>query len=43
MNEMMHSTGVLIALMVGLVLVLGGVLIAVRVVGGKAFNADHDR
>ncbi len=41
MNDMMHSTGVLITLMVVLVLVLGGVLIAVRVVGGKAFNDDH--
>ncbi len=42
MNEMMHSTGVLIALMVVLVVVLGGILIAVRVVGGKAFNEDHE-
>jgi hypothetical protein len=41
MNDMMHSTGVLITLMVVLVLVLGGVLISVRVVGGKAFNDDH--
>jgi hypothetical protein len=39
---MMHSTGVLIALMVALVLVLGGILIGVRVVGGKAFNEDHE-
>jgi hypothetical protein len=43
MNEMMHSTGVLIALMVVLVSVLGGILIAVRVVGGRAFNEDHQR
>jgi len=42
MNDMMHSTGALIALMIVLVLVLGGVLIGVRVVGGKAFNDDHD-
>jgi flagellar basal body-associated protein FliL len=43
MNEMMHSTGVLIALMVLLVLLLGGMLIGVRMLGGKAFNEDHDR
>ncbi len=42
MNDMMHSTGVLIALMITLVVMLGGILIAVRLVGGKAFNEDHD-
>jgi hypothetical protein len=42
MTDMMHSTGAVIALMVTLVLVLGGILIAVRVVGGRAFNDDHD-
>jgi hypothetical protein len=42
MNDMMHSTGVLIALMITLVALLGGALIAVRLIGGKAFNRDHD-
>jgi hypothetical protein len=42
MNDMMHSTGVLIALMITLVALLGGTLIAVRLIGGKAFNQDHD-
>ena len=41
MNDMMHSTGALIALMVVLVVAVGGILIAVRVIGGKAFNDDH--
>ena len=43
MSDMMHSTGAVIALMVTLVLVLGGILVSVRVVGGRAFNEDHDR
>jgi hypothetical protein len=42
MNDMMHSTGALIALMVTLVVVLGGILIGVRVLGSRAFNQDHD-
>jgi flagellar basal body-associated protein FliL len=40
-NGMMNSTGAVIALMVILVLVLGGILIGVRMVGSKAFNKDH--
>lgn len=43
MSDMMLSTGALIALMVTLVLVLGGILVSVRVIGGRAFNEDHDR
>ena len=43
MSDMMHSTGAVIALMVTLVLVLGGILVSVRVIGGRSLNEDHDR
>jgi hypothetical protein len=43
MNEMMHSPGLSVTLMVVLVLALGGILIAAQVVGRKAFNEDHER
>lgn len=43
MMDMMHSTTVLVVLMVLLVLLIGGVMIGVRLIGGKQFNADHDR
>ena len=43
MMDMMDSTGAVIVLMVVLVLVLGGILVGVRVIGGRQFNADHDR
>jgi len=39
---MMDSTGAVIALMVVLVLLVGGIFITVRVLGGKDFNEDHD-
>ena len=43
MSDMMHSTGAVIALMVTLIVVLGGILVAVRLIGQKVFNEDHDR
>ena len=43
MTDMMHSTAAVMALMVTLVLLLGGILIGVRVVGGRGFNDDHKR
>lgn len=42
MTDMMHSTTALIVLMTTLVLVLGGILVAARVLGGRAFKEDHD-
>ena len=36
MSDMMHSIGALIALMVTMVLLLGGILVSVRVIGGRA-------
>ncbi|MGD9959458.1 hypothetical protein [Nocardioides sp.] len=41
MRDMMHSTEALIALMVILILVLGGILVGIRLVGERAFNNDH--
>ena len=41
MNGMMNSTGAVIGLMVILVLLLGGILIGVRMLGSRQFNADH--
>ena len=43
MTAMMHSTAAVIALMVTLVLLLGGILIGIRVVGSRSFNDDHER
>ena len=42
MSDMMNSTGAVIALVI-LVLALGGILVSVRIIGGRAFNEDHDR
>jgi NADH:ubiquinone oxidoreductase subunit 3 (subunit A) len=42
MMDMMHSTTAVVVLMIVLVLVLSGILIGVRVLGGRTFNEDHD-
>lgn len=42
MTDMMHSTTAVVMLMTVLIVGLVGVLVAVRLVGGKAFNKDHD-
>jgi NADH:ubiquinone oxidoreductase subunit 3 (subunit A) len=42
MMDMMDSTTAVVMLMVLLIVGLVGVLIAVRLIGGRSFNDDHD-
>ena len=42
MMDMMHSTTAVVMLMVVLIVALVGILVAVRIVGGRSFNEDHD-